>query len=106
MAEEGGKGESSSSSSRRYRLGKETGPNDTGSGVQRHHRKLGAITKGRFSLAMDRIEVPTHNWFHSERKNSEIYYYDAGNFEAPPATDSGLVADFFVNQPHNIQYSS
>ena len=27
--------------------------------------KLGAITKGRFSLALDRIEVPTHDWFHS-----------------------------------------
>ena len=25
------------------------------------NRKLGAITKGRFSQALDRIEVPTHD---------------------------------------------
>jgi len=36
------------------------------------NRKLGAITKGRFSQALDRIEVPTHDWFHS-KKNNEIY---------------------------------
>ena len=41
--------------------------------------KLGVITKGRFSRAMDMIEVPTHDWFHSAQ-SSIIYHYNAGNF--------------------------
>ena len=36
----------------------------------------------------NRIEVITHDWFHS-KKNNEIYHYDAGNFEAYPATGRG-----------------
>ena len=52
------------------------------------NRRLGAITKRRFSQALDRIEVPTQDWFHS-KKNNEIYHYDAGNFEAYPVTGLG-----------------
>ena len=32
--------------------------------------------------------MPTYDWFHS-KKNNKIYHYDAGNFKAYPATDSG-----------------
>ena len=52
------------------------------------NRKLGAITKGRFSQALDRIEVPTHDWFRS-KKNNASYHYDDGNFEAYPSTGTG-----------------
>ena len=46
------------------------------------NRKLTAITKGSHGT-LDRIEVPTHDWFHSE-KEQELYRYDKGNFEAYP----------------------
>ena len=34
---------------------------------------------------MDKIEVTTHDWFYSAKSNA-IFHYDAGNFEAHPAT--------------------
>ena len=43
--------------------------------------------KGRLSPAMDRIEVPTHDWFNLER-NSQLYQYNAGNSETRPAAGS------------------
>jgi len=49
---------------------------------------LGAITKGRFLQALDRIEVPTHDWFHTKKSN-EIYHYEDGNFKAYPSTGEG-----------------
>ena len=52
------------------------------------NKKLGAITRGRFSQALDRIEATNHDWFHS-KKNNEIYHYEAGNFEAYSAAGSG-----------------
>ena len=53
------------------------------------NRKLGAITKGRLSQALDSIEVPTCDWFHSA-KNNEIYHYYVGKFEAYPAMGLGM----------------
>ena len=47
------------------------------------NRKLKAVTKGR-QLTLDRVQVPTHEWYHS-RKGKELYRYDQGNFEAYPA---------------------
>ena len=47
------------------------------------NRKLTTIIKGN-TRALDRIEIPTHDWFHSN-KEKEIYHYDCGNFEAHPA---------------------
>ena len=57
-------------------------------------RKLGAITKGHFPQALDRIEVPTRDWFHSKKSNN-IYHYKAGNVESYPSTVSGTF------QPHH-----
>lgn len=52
------------------------------------NRKLGVITKGQRGAALDRIEVPTHDWFHSKKSN-KIYHYHSGNFEAHLDTESG-----------------
>ena len=46
------------------------------------NRKLTIVTKGRRGI-LDRITVPTHDWFLSER-HKEIYHYDDGIFEAYP----------------------
>ncbi len=50
------------------------------------NRKLTATIKGT-NRALDRVEIPTHDWFHSSQQN-EIYHYDLGNFEAHPAISS------------------
>ena len=47
------------------------------------NRKLTDITKGINNGAIDRIEVPTHDWFYSIRMR-ELYHYEAGSFEAYP----------------------
>ena len=49
--------------------------------------KLTCILKSR-SGAIDRIEIPTHEWFYSERSN-ELYHYDKGNFESYPHKENG-----------------
>ena len=46
------------------------------------NRKLSAITKGTHSQ-LDRIQVPTGEWYYSE-KESELYHYDHGVWEAYP----------------------
>ncbi|KAL3762213.1 hypothetical protein ACHAWU_004751 [Discostella pseudostelligera] len=46
------------------------------------NRKLAALTKGRQG-ALDRIQIPTHDWFYSPTKQ-ELYHYDKGVFEAYP----------------------
>ena len=49
------------------------------------NRKLTAIIKGSRGV-LDRIQIPTHDWFFSPGSN-EIYHYDNGVFEAYPAFD-------------------
>ena len=49
------------------------------------NRKLTAIIKGSRGV-LDRIQIPTHDWFYSPGSN-EIYHYDRGVFEAYPAFD-------------------
>ncbi len=49
------------------------------------NRKLTAIIKGPRGV-LDRIQIPTHDWFYSPGSN-EIYHYDKGVFEAYPAFD-------------------
>ena len=49
------------------------------------NRKLTSVTKGPRGV-LDRLQVPTHTWFHSPSLN-ELYHYDAGVFEAYPAYD-------------------
>ena len=49
------------------------------------NRKLTAIIKGSRGV-LDRIQIPTHDWFYSPDTN-EIYHYDNGVFEAYPAFD-------------------
>jgi len=51
------------------------------------NRKLGALTKGRRGV-LDRIQIPTHDWFFSPSKQ-ELYHYDRGVFEAYPSTGHG-----------------
>jgi hypothetical protein len=46
------------------------------------NRKLTTITKGSHSQ-LDRIQIPTDSWYYSE-KESEIYHYDKGVWEAYP----------------------
>ena len=47
------------------------------------NRKLSIILKGRRGT-LDRIQVPTGQWYYSFSKQ-EIYHYDRGTFEAYPA---------------------
>ena len=47
------------------------------------NRKLTVITKGNNARGLDRIEIATHDWFHSEQIN-ELYHYKEGSFEAYP----------------------
>ena len=49
-------------------------------------RKLTAITKRNKDGALGRIEVATHDWFHSTQTR-ELYHYNKGNFEAYPHKD-------------------
>ncbi|KAL7430492.1 hypothetical protein ACHAXH_001865 [Discostella pseudostelligera] len=49
------------------------------------NRKLTAIVKGPRGV-LDRIQIPTHDWFFSPKLN-ELYHYDSGVFEAYPAFD-------------------
>lgn len=49
------------------------------------NRKLTTITKGRHSQ-LDCIQIPTDSWYYSE-KESEIYHYDKGVWEAYPRID-------------------
>ena len=45
------------------------------------NRKLGTILKGRRGRALDRVEIPSHNWFLPDSKE-ELYRYMEGVFEA------------------------
>ena len=47
------------------------------------NRKLHMVTKG-LQGTLDRIQVPTHNWFYSV-KYDELYHYTDGVFEAYPS---------------------
>ena len=49
------------------------------------NRKLTAILKGTRGV-LDRVQIPTHDWFYSPRLH-ELYHYDSGVFEAYPAFD-------------------
>ncbi|KAL7428792.1 hypothetical protein ACHAXH_000893, partial [Discostella pseudostelligera] len=49
------------------------------------NRKLTAIIKGPWGV-LDRIQIPTHDWFFSPKLN-ELYHYDSEVFEAYPAFD-------------------
>ncbi|KAL7551610.1 hypothetical protein ACHAWF_018082 [Thalassiosira exigua] len=51
------------------------------------HRKVTAITKGRRGV-LDRVQVPTHDWYYSPQWN-EILHYDRGSFEAYPSAGDG-----------------
>ena len=55
---------------------------------RRVNRKLTAITKGPH-CQIDRIQVPVHDWFHSE-KSKEIYHFDKGVWEAYPMKTPSL----------------
>ena len=57
------------------------------------NRKLSIITKGPRGV-LDRIQIPAHDWFHSQR-NDQLYHYINGVFEAYPADGKG---DFY---PHH-----
>ncbi|KAL3796822.1 hypothetical protein ACHAWO_002060 [Cyclotella atomus] len=46
------------------------------------NRKLSAVTKGAHSQ-LDRIQIPTNTWYHSA-KETELYHYDNGVWEAYP----------------------
>ena len=46
------------------------------------NRKLNVITKGLRGV-LDRIQVPTHEWFHSASSN-ELFHYETGVFAAHP----------------------
>ena len=50
------------------------------------------ITKGARGI-LDRIQIPTHDWFYS-KKYDELYHYDDGVFEAYP---SKLEGHFFTH---------
>lgn len=50
------------------------------------NRRLTAVTKG-IQRSLDRIEIPTHDWFLSPSQ-SEIYECEDGNFKAYPADES------------------
>lgn len=47
------------------------------------NRRLTMITKGVRGV-LDRIQIPTHDWFYSPRYD-ELYHYDDGVFEAYPS---------------------
>lgn len=47
------------------------------------NRKLTMVTKGPRG-ALDRIQIPSHDWFFSP-KHDELYHYDKGVFEAYPS---------------------
>ncbi len=47
------------------------------------NRKLHMITKG-LQGTLDRIQIPTHDWFYSE-KHDELYHYSDGVFKAYPS---------------------
>ena len=68
------------------------------------NRKLGAITKGRFSQALDRIEVPTHDWFHS-KKNDKIYHYDDGSEFSYHNYVDGQWADYSLGFIYGIKHN-
>ena len=60
---------------------------------RRINRKLSSVTKGNHR-ALDRIQVPVHDWFHSAQSN-ELYHYDHGVWEAYPCKTNG--EDFFTH---------
>ena len=43
------------------------------------NRKLGTILKGQRGGALERVEVPAHDWFLSDSRK-ELYRYTEGNF--------------------------
>ena len=47
------------------------------------NRRLTLLTKGTRGI-LDRIQIPTHDWFYSPRYD-ELYHYDDGVFEAYPS---------------------
>ena len=51
------------------------------------NRKLSIITKGPRGV-LDRIQIPSHDWFHSQR-HAELYHYANGVFEAYPSDGEG-----------------
>jgi hypothetical protein len=51
------------------------------------NRKLSILTKGRKG-SLDRIQIPTGEWYVSLQKG-ELYHYDKGVFEAYPAAEPG-----------------
>ena len=53
-------------------------------------RKLTAITKGNKDGALDRIEIATHDRFHSNQ-TQELYHYEERNFEAYPKKEKNKV---------------
>ncbi len=57
------------------------------------NRKLTMVTKGAGG-ALDRIQIPTHEWFYSPKYYDELYHYDQGDFEAYPSTGE---ATFFTH---------
>jgi hypothetical protein len=46
------------------------------------NQKLRVITKGKHTQ-IDRVQIPTHDWFYSDQTN-EVYHYDFGVWEAYP----------------------
>ena len=67
-------------------MGKETARHATDRKWNALNRKLTAIIKGSRGV-LDKITVPTHDWFYSSTMN-ELYHYDRGVFEAYPSFDA------------------
>ena len=61
------------------------------------NRKLTAIIKGCRGV-LDRVQIPTHDWFYSSDAN-ELYHYDSGVFEAYPAKDDSLFYNYHTIKP-------
>jgi hypothetical protein len=56
------------------------------------NRKLLMVTKGPRGI-LDRIQIPTHDWFYSP-KHDELYHYNDGMFEAYPSDGT---SNFFTH---------
>ena len=52
------------------------------------NQKLRVVTKGRHTQ-IDRIQIPTHDWFYSDHMK-ELYHYDYGVWEAYPRKSPSL----------------
>ncbi len=55
------------------------------------NRKLNVIMKG-LRRVLNRVQVPTHDWFHSASSN-ELFHYDTGVFAAHPWIRENLFHD-------------